>query len=105
MQEQLSLEVALQPRFSILPTKTEYAKWSLYSQLLPRDSSWVPDAGKGFTKLGIGERYTDNQKAELLRDLRTGKHKLYCWDTPLLMSYSTRQETGSIFIKLNAQQL
>jgi serine/threonine protein kinase len=80
-QRQLSLEVDLQPRLSILPTKTEYAKWSLYSQLLPRDSSWVSDAGKAFPKLGIGERYTDKQKAELLRDLRTGKHTLYCWDT------------------------
>jgi len=31
----LAVETAIQPRFSILPTKTEYAKWSLYTQLLP----------------------------------------------------------------------
>jgi serine/threonine protein kinase len=31
----LGVEVAIQPRISILPTITKYAKWSLYAQLLP----------------------------------------------------------------------
>jgi len=81
---QLAVETSIQPRFSILPTKTEYAKWSLYSQLLPSDSSWVDGAGKAFPKIGIGERYTDSQRAKLLRDLKKGKHKVYCWDTEQL---------------------
>ncbi|MEH2338965.1 hypothetical protein [Nostoc sp.] len=42
----LAVETAIEPRFSILPTKTEYAKWSLYAQLFPNDSAWVADAGK-----------------------------------------------------------
>ena len=78
-QQQLGVE-ALQPRFSILPTLTKYAKWSLYTQLLPEHTSWADDMGKAFATIGLGERYTDNRKAELLRDLRTGKHQLYCWD-------------------------
>lgn len=79
--KQLAIETYIQPRFSILPTKTEYAKWSLYAQLLPSDSSWVEDAGKAFPKMGLGERYTDSRIAKLRQDLRKGKHKLYCWDT------------------------
>ena len=78
-QRQLTIERSL-PRFSILPTVTKYAKWSLYSQLLPRHSSWVDDMNKAFSTIGMGERYSDSRKAELLRDLRTGKHRLYCWD-------------------------
>ncbi len=78
---QLTVETYIEPRFSVLPTKTEYAKWSLYAQLLPCDSSWVADAGKAFPKMGMGERYTDYRRAELCRDLREGKHQLYCWDT------------------------
>lgn len=35
---------------------------------------------KAFSTIGMGERYSDSRKAELLRDLRTGKHQLYCWD-------------------------
>lgn len=79
--DQLAVETTIQPRFSILPTKTEYAKWSLYSQLLPNDSSWSMDTGKAFTKMGMGERYTDSRQAELRQDLKQGKHQLYCWDT------------------------
>ncbi|MBF2068019.1 MAG: protein kinase [Calothrix sp. C42_A2020_038] len=78
---QLAIESYIEPRFSILPTKTEYAKWSLYTQLLPSHASWVNDAGKGFAKMGLGKRYTDNRKAELLKDLKSRKHQLYCWDT------------------------
>ncbi len=78
---QLAVETYIEPRFSILPTKTEYAKWSLYTQLLPSDSSWVADAGKAFPKMGMGKRYTDNRRSELRQDLAKGKHKLYCWDT------------------------
>lgn len=79
--QQLAIETYIQPRFSILPTKTEYAKWSLYAQLLPNDSSWVNDMGKAFSKMGRGERYTDSRIANLRQDLKQGKHKLYCWDT------------------------
>ncbi|MDF5733332.1 MAG: hypothetical protein PUP92_36460, partial [Rhizonema sp. PD38] len=78
---QLAVEMDIAPRFSILPTKTEYAKWSLYTQLLPSDSSWVADAGKVFSKMGMGKRYTDNRIAELRQDLGEGKLNLYCWDT------------------------
>ncbi|MBW4582250.1 MAG: protein kinase [Tildeniella nuda ZEHNDER 1965/U140] len=67
-------------RFSLLPTLAKYAKWSLYSQLLPEHTTWADEMDKAFATLGIGERYTDHRKAELLRDLRTGKHQLYCWD-------------------------
>ncbi|MDF5726094.1 MAG: hypothetical protein PUP91_37755 [Rhizonema sp. PD37] len=78
---QLAVETDMAPRFSILPTKTEYAKWSLYTQLLPSDSSWVADAGKAFSKMGMGKRYTDRRIAELRQDLGEGKLNLYCWDT------------------------
>lgn len=78
---QLAVERDVEPRFSILPTKTEYAKWSLYAQLLPSASSWVNDAGKAFSFMGLGERYTDGRTDKLLEDLKTAKHKLYCWDT------------------------
>jgi len=78
----LQIEKGLQPKFSILPTKTEYAKWSLYSQLLPSHESWEPDAGKGFT-VGNGKRYTDNDvtKSRLQNDLKQQKYTLYCWDS------------------------
>jgi hypothetical protein len=55
---QLKIETSIQPRFSILPTKTEYAKWSLYAQLPPCPPHWVDDMSKGFSKMGIGKRYT-----------------------------------------------
>jgi serine/threonine protein kinase len=78
-----SVETTLQPRISILPTKTEYAKWSLYTQLPPSHSAWVPDAGKGFPMVGIGRRYTDRdyKRGTLHRDLQKNAHPLYCWDT------------------------
>ena len=80
--QQLQLEQMLQPRFSILPTKTEYAKWSLYSQQLPSHEDWKASAGKGFQE-SIGKRYTDNDvtKSRLQTDLKENKHRLYCWDT------------------------
>ena len=78
----LQLEQGQTPRFSILPTKTEYAKWSLYSQQRPGHESWVPDAGKGFA-IANGKRYTDNDeiKGRLKKDIAAGKLQLYCWDT------------------------
>ncbi len=78
----LQLEQGQIPRFSILPTKTEYAKWSLYSQRRPGHESWVPDAGKGFA-ITNGKRYTDNDetKGRLQKDMAAGKLQLYCWDT------------------------
>ena len=80
--QQLQLEQVLQPRFSILPTKTEYAKWSLYSQQLPSHKDWKPSAGEGFQET-IGKRYTDNDvtKSRLQTDLKANKYRLYCWDT------------------------
>ncbi|MHC0068698.1 methylation-associated defense system protein kinase MAD6 [Nostoc sp. UIC 10890] len=79
--QQLAIETYIQPRFSILPTTTAYAKWSLYTQLLPNDSAWVKNAEKALPKMEIGKRYTDSDKAKLRQDLKKGKHKLYCWDT------------------------
>jgi hypothetical protein len=66
-----------------LPTKTEYAKWALFAQLLPSDGSWVKDVGKGFDKIGSGRRYTDapGRREALIRDLQTDQESLYCWDT------------------------
>ena len=80
--KQLQLEQMLQPRFSILPTKTEYAKWSLYSQQLPSHKDWKPNAGEGFQE-SIGRRYTDNDvtKSRLQADLKENKYRIYCWDT------------------------
>jgi len=86
-QKQLQLERGLEPRFSILPTKTEYAKWSLYSQRRPNYESWKPDAGEGFKAndflMQNGKRYTDNGviKKRLQKDLKSGQQQLYCWDT------------------------
>jgi len=86
-QKQLQLERGLEPRFSILPTKTEYAKWSLYSQRRPNHESWKPDAGEGFKAndflMQNGKRYTDNDvvKKRLQKDLQSGSQQLYCWDT------------------------
>jgi hypothetical protein len=81
---QLSLEREITPLFSILPTKTEYAKWSLYSQLLPEHSSWKPNAKDGFSMVKSGKRYTDNNKHELNQDLKENKYQIYCWDTDQL---------------------
>ena len=80
--QQLKLDQELSPRFSILPTKTEYAKWSLYSQRCPGHETWEDKAGKGFNFTN-GKRYTDNDvtKQRLQKDLEEGKLKLYCWDT------------------------
>ena len=78
---ELAVETAIEPKFSILPTKTEYAKWSLYAQLLPNDSSWVADASKGFPKMAMGKRYTDRQVDRLYSALKKRKDWLYCWDT------------------------
>lgn len=89
-----SIETALQPKISILPTKTEYAKWSLYAQLLPSDPSWVPEAKKGFPKSILGKRYTDgeHEQGKLNRDLRKNAHQLYCWDTEKLDKLYHKQQ-------------
>lgn len=81
---QLLLEIDITPYFSILPTKTEYAKWSLYSQLLPENSSWKPNAKSGFSMVKSGNRYTDQNKHELIQDLKENKYQIYCWDTDQL---------------------
>lgn len=80
----LAVETSIQPRFSILPTKTEYAKWSLYAQQLPSSPNWRDDVSKGFSMLGMGKRYTDKQVNRLLYSaLRKKAQKLYCWDTEM----------------------
>lgn len=70
-----------EPRIAVLPTKTEYAKWSLYSQLLPKDESWKPDAGSGFSKMKNARRYTDSLLHQLTQDLKTAKYAIFCWDS------------------------
>jgi len=93
-----SIETTLQPRISILPTKTEYAKWSLYAQLPPSHSAWVPDASKGFPMMGIGKRYTDRKRSTLHRDLSQNAHQLYCWDTDKLDHlYHTEQDWQNLY--------
>ncbi len=85
----LAIATALEPRISILPTKTGYAKWSLYAQLPPDDSFWEERAEKAFPlmlqgKSYQGRRYTDYTKGDLLRDLQEQQQQLYCWDTTKL---------------------
>jgi len=93
-----SIETTLQPRISILPTKTEYAKWSLYTQLPPSHPTWVPDAGKGFSMMGTGKRYTDRKRSTLHRDLTQNAHLLYCWDTDKLDHlYHTEQDWQNLY--------
>ncbi|NJK99758.1 MAG: protein kinase [Spirulinaceae cyanobacterium SM2_1_0] len=77
---QLQLTDDLAPRFSILPTKTEYAKWSLYAQQLPNHSTWTGDVAKGFD-YPKGRRYSDRQVRQLHKDLACKKYAIYCWDT------------------------
>ncbi len=77
----LKITTDISGRFSILPTKTEYAKWSLYSQLLPDHESWNMEINKAFSLIGIGKRYTDKQRHHLDQDLQQNAHQLYCWDT------------------------
>lgn len=81
-QKQLHIETGLQPRFSILPTKTEYAKWSLYSQQLPGHGQWSGKTEDGFM-LANARRYTDNDVKynRLQKDLARQTYPLYCWDT------------------------
>ena len=78
-----SVTNSLTPKIAILPTKTEFAKWSLYSQLLPSHLTWEPDAGKGFQNTADCERYTDapSRRESLAADLKANKRRVYCWDT------------------------
>ncbi|MGI0482584.1 hypothetical protein ACN4EE_17595 [Geminocystis sp. CENA526] len=80
----LYIQQDIQPKFSILPTKTEYAKWSLFTQLLPNHNSWNNNAGDGFSFINNGYRYTDRNKAKLIEDLQQKKYQIYCWDTTQL---------------------
>ena len=80
----LSIKQDIKPKFSILPTKTEYAKWSLFTQLLPSHNSWKNNAGDGFSLINNGCRYTDKNKAKLIEDLQEKKYQIYCWDTTKL---------------------
>jgi len=99
--KQLAIETALSPRFSILPTKTEYAKWSLYSQLTCDDASWnvSADLNKVFKNVGLGERYTDGRReTQLYPALTQNKHQLYCWDTEKLDDlYHSGRDWGSLY--------
>lgn len=96
---QLAIETDIQPRFSILPTKTEYAKWSLYAQLTPRAEHWSEQMERGFQKIGFGQRYTDGQRDKLYQDLRQQKHQLYCWDTTLFDELQHGQKDWQSFYK------
>lgn len=80
----LKSETEIQPKFALLPTKTEYAKWGLYAQLTPDASDWKGNCDRAFDKLGRGKRYTDSQTEYLYEDLRQQKYSLYCWDTTQL---------------------
>lgn len=82
--QSLFLKQDIMPKFSILPTKTEYAKWSLFSQLLPKHNSWNNNAGDGFSFINNGCRYTDKNKVKLIGDLQQKKYQIYCWDTTQL---------------------
>jgi hypothetical protein len=79
----LRIVSGITPRLSVLPTRTEYAKWALYAQLLPADGGCGRDIAKGFTKISLGRRYTDtpNRREALMRDLQQASQPLYCWDT------------------------
>ncbi|QIZ72616.1 hypothetical protein [Oxynema aestuarii] len=77
----LHLETAIVPRFSILPTTTEFAKWGLYAQLTPRSQDWDDNIDRAFATIGVGQRYTDRQESKLKDDLSKNTHRLYCWDT------------------------
>lgn len=77
----LKLAQALTPKISILPTKTEYAKWSLYAELLPASEHWKANAGAGFNFVSWAKRYTDGQFNSLDADISSGRLKVYCWDS------------------------
>ena len=80
---QLELTQDLAPRFSILPTKTEYAKWSLYAQQLPNHPTWNGDVAKAFD-YPKGCRYSDKRVKQLYKALAGKKYQIYCWDTVVL---------------------
>ncbi|MBF2075131.1 MAG: protein kinase [Synechococcales cyanobacterium C42_A2020_086] len=82
-EKQLRLYQELRPRFSILPTKTEYAKWSLYSQCLPEHPAWIAEASRGFDQWSNAKRYTDHdvRQQRLQKDLQQESYGVYCWDT------------------------
>jgi len=85
--KELAIATAISPRFSILPTKTEYAKWSLYAQLTCDDSTWRvrADLDRVFERIGTGRRYTDSKReTQLYPALKQGSDQLYCWDTEKL---------------------
>jgi len=96
----LAVENGIQPRLSILPTLTKYAKWSLYSQLLPNSSQWKDDISQGFSLLQIGKRYTDKQVNKLYKDLKQKKHSLYCWDTTKFDALQHNQQDWHSFYNL-----
>lgn len=80
----LRLVQPLTPKISILPTKTEYAKWSLYAELLPASEHWKADAGDGFKFVGWAGRYTDGQFNRLVNEIAEGQRRVYCWDSTTL---------------------
>ena len=94
----LKIESAISPLFSILPTKTEYAKWSLYAQLLTSNSSWSVGSYKGFERTTIEKRYTKSNIHLLCEDLRRNIYKLYCWDTDELDKvYHTERDLQHLY--------
>lgn len=82
----LKLEIS-QPLFSILPTLTNYAKWSLYSQNTPSHLTWkgsTPE--RAFQSLGVGQYFTDRRITQLKEALKTANNSLFCLDTTELDS-------------------
>ncbi len=77
---ELHMETEPSPRISLLPTKTEYAKWSLYSQLPCDNSDWSSEMAQAFPKIGMGTYYTSGNRHLLRQDLQNAEHTLYCWD-------------------------
>lgn len=101
----LSIQQDIQPKFSILPTKTEYAKWSLFTQLLPDHNSWNNNAGDGFSRINNGHRYTDRNKAKLIEDLQQKKYQIYCWDTTQLDELYHHETDWQTLYKLEREKV
>jgi PglZ domain len=93
-----TLEQEIQPKFSVIPTKTKYSKASLYIQQPPTHPFWKTDENKAFSKLGMGKRYTDNQLKSLYTDLNKKTHQLYCWETlEIHRLYQNQEDWHSIY--------
>jgi hypothetical protein len=96
----------IEPKLCVLPSKTEYAKWSLYSQLLPNHPTWEPDAGRGFAASERIHRYTDHpaRRDALGSDLKCAARSIYCWDTTEYDSLFHNDTTWKHLIEVSIPQ-